>query len=177
MDMATASDAPILYTPQGATAPISFPVWWTEDLLPVLARLKAARVDTLKKYLVEMAVEPTKAAYMLQKESLVNDSPADAYFYFRTAEGVDECLLFSLARAGRPEADAKAIVRAMRYDEKRDLVVRVSHIFEPKPPEVPAAATNPNKGLALGDPNQTAPKQPETLGGGAPNPTATVSTS
>lgn len=170
MDILTAQDAPVTHNFNGKS--YTFPLWKTRELLPVLARIKAARREILQVQITANKVPPQTAAYMLYEEEAKRPvNPYDAHDYFQTAEGVDECLLQSLIRGGTPQEEAQAVVDGMKYAAKSELAYRVAGVVEARPQTTFTAASKANEGLGLGDAASESPKQPQGLGEAPVNPT------
>ncbi len=159
MDAVDALDAPI--TKKIGGKEYTFPLWKTRELIPVLSRLKAVRMESCRRHLVAEKVADQARAFALYQEDTKALDPWDAHIHFISIDGVDECLVESLVRSGVPRSEAQDIVdRVGRFEDKKLLAIRVANIYEPAPP--PAPTKQDTKGMALGD--GTAPDQPKGFG-------------
>lgn len=168
MDILTAQDGPVVQTINGKE--YTFPLWRTRDIIPVLARIKAQRIESLKSKLTQEKVAPQTAAYMLyEEENKRLLTPYDAHDYFQTAEGVDECLTNSLKRSGVAPDEAQNVVDLMKYESKAVLAAKIAGVVEVRQQPTFASQAKQNDGTGFGDQKQ-APEQPQGFGD-APNPT------
>ncbi len=140
--------------------------------MPVLSKLKAQRLASLKAIAKEYGVPPAQAAYQAYLEDAKPLNPYDAHLYFLSAEGVDECLIKSLVKGGTPQGRAEQVVSKLRLSRKQDLAAEVAAICEPMPTFVPPPSTKANEGLGFGDPGQTLAQVPQAGLGERPTPAA-----
>lgn len=158
-----ASDAPFVEKINGKE--YTFFRWSTAALIPILVRIKTARVDAIKKYVKELNVLPREAVYMVAKEESANLDAHDAHEYLTSVSGIDECLVKSLGWAGTPEDEARKVVGALLFDTKKMLAIKAANIYELKiTPAAPAAPAGQNDGRGFGDQGQAAPQQPAGFG-------------
>ncbi len=167
MDILSTFDAPVITEIDGVE--YTFPLWKTRELLPVLARLKAARMESCRRHLIAEKVPDQARAFALYQEDTKPMDPWDAHIHFISVEGVDECLVEPLVRGGMERAKAQEVVDKIgRFENKKVLAIRVANIFEPAPP--PDPSKQDTKGMSLGE--GTAPEQPKGFGDDAPRPTS-----
>ena len=122
---------------------IEFPVLLVDDLLPWCAELKAQwkRVGEARLDAKMPAYDLWRARkYLDETEPSLDDLAARV----RTPAGAKRVLLLSLAKAGKPEEEAAAVVAAVLPYRLADLAVDVSRLLPP--PAAYAGAGVPNAG-------------------------------
>lgn len=155
---------------------LTFPVWTTEELIPVMSKLTARKVEALKNAIgLSGEMPPREKAYMLAKELNAGTSIGEVYYYLTEIEGVDECLRKSLTKSNTPKETIDQFLATTKFEKKQELAMKVCNIFEYKPivPNVtpPSAGAKQNEGKGLGDPSQKIVQtELPALGEGLKNP-------
>ena len=170
-NMLTALDGPVTLTREGVT--YQFPIWKTKELLPVIARLRDAKIKLLRERLAEFKVPAPQVAYTIWQEETKPVNPYEAHVHFMNAEGVDECLTASLIRGGTAKEAAQSLVDSLRFEDKAELALRVGGIVDATPAKPNAVLSKKsNEGLGFGDQGQTVPEQKPGLGDAVPTTAA-----
>lgn len=142
-----ATEAPV--TEYVSAQPVTFPVLMVDDLLPWCSEVKAewkrggeARLRSQKMG----DYEAWRARHYLDNLEVTLD---DLVARVRTPAGGKRVLLLSLAKAGRPEAEAKAIADAVPPYRLANLAEAVSRLVPPPIP-MPSGGGGPSPNAGAG---------------------------